>query len=76
LQVRRRRLSPPATVEALRREFDRLGVQLEPQETPREGFRRAENGEVDPDRLVALRLAVEEHERDRYASVGASDLLP
>ena len=72
LRVKRRRLSPPATVEALNREFERLGVQLQPQETPREGFRRAGVGDVDPDQLAALRRAVEEHERDRYASAGAS----
>jgi hypothetical protein len=75
LRVKRRRLSPPATVEALNREFERLGVQLEPQETPREGFRRAGVGDVDPDQLAALRRAVEEHERDRYASAGASGRL-
>ena len=75
LRVRRRRLSPPATVAALRREFDRLGLQLEPQETPREGFRRAGSGDVDLEQLAALRLAVEEHERERYAAAGAPDAL-
>ena len=72
LRARARRLGPPASVTAMNRAFDRAGLELRAHETPREGLERARAAEVDVEQLGALTVAVQVHERDRYARPSAA----
>lgn len=60
-------LQQPPSIRDLHRAIRRCGLRQAPGETPRELLERAAAlGSVDPDRLEALRMATEAHERSRY----------
>lgn len=70
VQRRRRPAGPPPAVLSLNAAFERAGLTLRANETPREGLERAAAAELAPELSGALHAAVDEHERARYARSG------